>query len=973
MKVIQSTYSLEWVISRLPSIYPSYNGSDEIVYFDEKSINDRNGEYTSNYGMIPLNVPRNLLDELKNNEDYKFDKDFIFVNDSYLSWNTLSEWYSFFQNYYHILNNSGSCNRVYSSVTDFYDAEYSVSSVELPLGSNRDSYEEYDLLFKERGGYICKSVLECEGANSVDIGFFKFINDYIVPSFEIPSENKEYWHTDRIFYPDIIKWISWFENKKKEYDSKGSSETPIDCAKSDNCCACEEYIQRGGSKLLDSFKMWYKVVNEKIDIINNYVLSNINNVDWHFKPYAFKEIPIFNSFEKTCLQSNLSEEYNVNVDYRHSNGNIDNEKNTMGGTVVNVSGKTMFFKDNDGHDVESPGSIFDKYHMERKYDPDAFTDYTDHYISKKEKKKEYNDVKFWVTDEYTCYGVNKDNIKKFGKNKDDVKNKFNRSIPLDTNNGNGWFVFEDRMLECEPIETLELEDGKVIPVFRDDNTNTPFVTMGGKNIYPEFNFKDNAYRFSFGKDKLFPRNEMNTDSDYSCVNNNGNIKVFETDSKYQGVTYILSNGSPITYPYSYGYIDVDDYRLCVCDKKWFSEGKDETGKTIATIYPFEEVDPNHEIYEYNESDKSITIKDKDIKCFRSDVITGTTSSKLLELRSSNIMTDDSGNIIEALNLLASNNTNKDRYYVQPLLGEELEPLYQVGNVSSISPFSLTYKDYDDKEKKTIRYVGNIISKMEFYFCDKDGNIVQKKYDEDSGTLVDDELLKGIFTIDLKSKDKSSLNAIKPIMKAMEVYMNQSPTNVISNGLQCNITYNIGATLKMNVDENGSTKYTIDESEIDKNEINESEINERVPQYSGGVQYTETVEFVKTKVEYYLGNDNVSYPIYIYKLKQGESEEASFMARIDIFSKLVEKDNNVKIVDKYSSEREGMEKYNGIEVCPTFTRAFNIGVVSLPTVVSDVNIDRGNSAAFEKHLKLGEVTSFEALENYSNGYFKIMEN
>ena len=252
--------------------------------------------------------------------------------------------------------------------------------------------------------------------------------------------------------------------------------------------------------------------------------------------------------------------------------------------------------------------------------------------------------------------------------------------------------------------------------------------------------------------------------------------------------------------------------------------------------------------------------------------------------------------------------------------------------------------------------------MEFYFCDKDGNIVQKKYDENSGTLVDDKT--GISTIDLKSKDKSSLNAIKPIMKAMEVYMNQSPTNVISNGLQCNITYNIGATLKMNVDENGSTTYTIDESEIDKSEINESEINERVPQYSGGVQYTETVEFVKTKVEYYLGTDNVSYPIYIYKLKQGEGEKASFKARIDIFDD--------KIVDKYS-ESEGMEKYNGIEFCPTFTRAFNIGVVSLPAIESEVNIDRGNSAAFEKHLKLGEVTSFEALENYSNGYFKIMEN
>ena len=92
---------------------------------------------------------------------------------------------------------------------------------------------------------------------------------------------------------------------------------------------------------------------------------------------------------------------------------------------------------------------------------------------------------------------------------------------------------------------------------------------------------------------------MNTDSSYSCVNNNGNIKVFETINKTNGVTYTLSDGSTITYPYSYGYIDVDDYRLCVCDKKWFGEGENE--KTIATIYPFEEVDdPTHE-YEYDES------------------------------------------------------------------------------------------------------------------------------------------------------------------------------------------------------------------------------------------------------------------------------------------------------------------------------------------------------------------------------------
>ena len=69
----------------------------------------------------------------------------------------------------------------------------------------------------------------------------------------------------------------------------------------------------------------------------------------------------------------------------------------------------------------------------------------------------------------------------------------------------------------------------------------------------------------------------------------------------------------------------------------------------------------------------------------------------------------------------------------------------------------------------------------------------------------------------------------------------------------------------------------------------------------------------------------------------------------------------------------MDDYNGLDAYPTFQDAYNIGISSLPIVDSDVNIDRGNNAAFEKHLKIGEVTSLEALENYTNGYFKMMEN
>jgi hypothetical protein len=41
--------------------------------------------------------------------------------------------------------------------------------------------------------------------------------------------------------------------------------------------------------------------------------------------------------------------------------------------------------------------------------------------------------------------------------------------------------------------------------------------------------------------------------------------------------------------------------------------------------------------------------------------------------------------------------------------------------------------------------------------------------------------------------------------------------------------------------------------------------------------------------------------------------------------------------------------------------------------SDIYIDRGRSAAFERHLKLGEVVTMEALENYGNGWFLMLTN
>ena len=50
-------------------------------------------------------------------------------------------------------------------------------------------------------------------------------------------------------------------------------------------------------------------------------------------------------------------------------------------------------------------------------------------------------------------------------------------------------------------------------------------------------------------------------------------------------------------------------------------------------------------------------------------------------------------------------------------------------------------------------------------------------------------------------------------------------------------------------------------------------------------------------------------------------------------------------------------------------------ISYPSKVKNyVSFSRGNAAAFERHLKLGEVKSLDDMENYANnGFFHILNN
>ena len=285
MRTIQKQISLEPMTSRLPSVWPSYK-NNRLYYFDNDSLSGRSWQYTSNWGMVPLNIvvsPKPYSSITSSGYSLvegchcyaqsgtTYDELCEFV----LSFENLSKWYYFFNEYYNLLKQYGHCNRVYTSAEDYYNYESLTKYTDqMKYGSDKETYINLDIEFANMGGRVevltfdKKSSIysattpsaahdECSGdtmamVDVYDIGFFKWICENVVPSFIIPKKYAEYWKRDRLFYPDVIKWLAWFEdNERLDYDdekhnlanySKGTSGEvdTWDCKQSgvSDCCDC---------------------------------------------------------------------------------------------------------------------------------------------------------------------------------------------------------------------------------------------------------------------------------------------------------------------------------------------------------------------------------------------------------------------------------------------------------------------------------------------------------------------------------------------------------------------------------------------------------------------------------------------------------------------------------------------------------------------------------------------------------------
>lgn len=140
--------------------------------------------------------------------------------------------------------------------------------------------------------------------------------------------------------------------------------------------------------------------------------------------------------------------------------------------------------------------------------------------------------------------------------------------------------------------------------------------------------------------------------------------------------------------------------------------------------------------------------------------------------------------------------------------------------------------------------------------------------------------------------------------------------------------------------------------------------------SDGVRYKDTVNVTKETCDYKL-DDVSSFILYYYKFEYYNTFD-KYNEYCDAYVKTNKAYFEHDLI--YSSGTNNYRaKYDGMIYAPVFREEYKIGSSSLENIQSDIYIDRGFSSSFERHLNLLSVKSMEALENFGNGFYNIIES
>lgn len=877
----------------------------------------------------------------------------------YLTYRTLKEWFRFFNEYYLLLR-SGKRKLVYKNALEYYEYEVSLKTEE-----SRVYYENYDKVFKSRGGEK----------------FFNWIINNCIPRFYINENNEsgdtfygdveEYWGAKYLYYPDVIKWSAWLTSRSNKYKNLDNY---TQCKESDDCCDCTDFFKRGGHRMKAKMEQWLKGI--KIDE------ASIKS--------ASITIPISlsTSIDDIGEMSIFSNEYKEKVDYSQTLNTGNKSSELTGGTVVHrpiiTDEKTGdIFVDNNVYMIKEGGvkGYTQNKYKENVFNPNDWVDYTSYYINK-------------YPDEFTTSSM----FYAFRRDGEIVYNPTSRKMCEKyevITNDDGLIVVDGNIIPVVKRKYViynglpnSLLNGLMFPV--DETADGLFFTQINDKIFYAIEGNDGNLYFNFKTPT-----KCSNEAEYDCkVLPNGRTKVDTV--KYKNSLYLLKdgiveleiNGVKHRYPKLDGYVEIDHNmyfvsgrNLVQLDDVVYGEDEDHVPIPIDTYKIADNGWVKSDSYPKVRNGYAEVLYPYEI--YRCDSVTGNSESQLHLLKQKQILTDDMGNEMPGYYSYTSVSSNSR--YTQPYNGCQLDLYYKVGNVSSLSKNEILSLDGSEENQY---FDGNILESMKFFYTIdgvpyKDGEVTlsndmptSAKTDVlgaiDKCTRIVNEYISNSYTeSNGLEKDVSGVteeNQYDSFINGLN-YLNEKTPYL---RLYCEFTYYIGAILRQKSvrDDDGLVYY--DGFELGKN-------------MNHGVKYVETDELVNSDCLYHLLNGG-KYNLKYYKIVQNEKsvvlndynnqianvKTAEFSMPI----RLLRKNSNggVEVSKEEFNSRFGFNQLNNLMVTPVFRKEFEFGISIPQNVKSDIYIDRGINKAFDKHLRLQEIKTMDALEQYQNGaVFNIIEN
>lgn len=949
MRKINKKISLEPYKSRLPGVAPAISGSTFVDFIEPEHIRRGYG----NYGLIPsdVEIPEEIASAITEYTDLYVnlkdaDGEYALLEDMrevpegdgichrtiylggeekmVLSYQTLMTWYRFMLEYEKLLD--GNWCRSYSSATEYFDIQVGGSQIE------RERYVEMDRVFNARGGKM----------------FFEWVSDNIIPTFKIPKDYVNWWGTSRLYYPDALMWFGWFDSRKEKYDGV------TNCELTDSCCDCEEYFSRGGSNMWMLLDEWCKQTRWRI---------KTNNISYTKEASLNIPISLVRNVDNIGEMSMFSSEWEPGVDYGRTQ---DGERNELG-TVSYYSGETYAIVG------KQTGYKYNPEFMEIEFATDMWRDHTMDYIN-----EHYSD---FVAVE--SYAYNRHNVLIINP----TDEKFTETFPYNQKEsvliGGALYDVVDGFWVAFKGGSDSLINGKRLQVEFSLN-GVPYTVVNrrkyvarrvGNNYLFNFGTKDNPYTSQMVEGKF--------------VKYGGRLyDVIEGHVDINGVLYEVIDGYFVFEDGSMYYV----YNGELCNEYFYDKAIQEYSKAERNDWKKTVVNNNGTV--------SITFS---YDLYQSRMMTGYTSNKSYDVMDKVISTDDigkelPGRIVDKV----QDEENDEPTFYQPSEGELLDIYFHVGNVTNLSYIS------DDEDGNNSLFNGDIITSMEFYYLDVDGKKIEG--DNKEFVVVREMLDNG----EIVNSGETTIELIDQLNEKVSQLDNVDVTKIY-----CDMTYHIGAILtgqpngplygtrkvyvfqtKNETDMYFDTKRYSEEAQTKTIEVESKACDELISNevyyeriyvkrsngeyvYYPGIVYKDTLILEKDECFYNM-SDEGNYPLNYYKVtvnaydatRMNEmddslyTEHSYFETPILIYAR---ENDTVEPDRDYYKNSNHFAKYNNVVASPMFRHDWQLGLSSRESSENDIYVDRGSVMALDKHLKLGEVKTMEALENYANGMLNIKQD